>query len=185
MAGLKFRVLLDTKESSEIFRDILIGDEDNFESLYRSILKAFGFSEQQMASFYMSNDEWDKGHEISLFDMSFGDEPDDQKPSVMSTSRIRDFIEEADQKMILVHDFLRMWIFLIELIGYEKDAPAQPMVLLSVGDAPDESSKLPEDDLEFGGEDELYDEEEDEDDYGFNDFEEGYEDYNDFDDYNQ
>ena len=70
MAGLKFRVLLDSNDKNEVFRDILISDNDNFESFYHAILNAYQFSDDQMASFYMSNDMWDKGHEISLFDMS-------------------------------------------------------------------------------------------------------------------
>ena len=40
MAGLKFRVLLDTENNTEIFRDILINDTDNFESLYKAIISS-------------------------------------------------------------------------------------------------------------------------------------------------
>ena len=67
-----------------------------------------------------------------------------------------------------------MWIFLVELIGYTKDNPTNPEVILSVGEAPVESSK--EDDLIFEGEstNEVYDEEEDE--FGFNDFDDGFSD---------
>ena len=36
MAGLKFRVLLDTDNNTEIFRDILINDTDNFEVFYKA-----------------------------------------------------------------------------------------------------------------------------------------------------
>ena len=61
MPGLKFRVLLDSEKKEEIFRDILISDTDNFESLYHAILKSFNFKGDQMASFYVSNDDWDKG----------------------------------------------------------------------------------------------------------------------------
>ena len=70
MAGLKFRVLLDSKDQEKVFRDILISDTDNFESFYKAIISAFRFEGDQMASFYISNDEWDKGHEISLMDLS-------------------------------------------------------------------------------------------------------------------
>ena len=73
MAGLKFRISLDSKDKTQIFRDVLISDSDNFESFYKAILNAYNFTEDQMASFYMSNENWDKGFEISLFDMSFGE----------------------------------------------------------------------------------------------------------------
>ena len=119
MAGLKFRVLLDSENSSEIFRDILIKDTDNFETLYKAIVSSFRFQGDQMASFYVSNDSWDKGSEISLMDLSYDDELTESPTAIMKDALIKDFIEEPDQKFILVYDFMRMWIFLLELIGYE------------------------------------------------------------------
>ena len=181
MAGLKFRVLLDTEKDEEIFRDILISDTDNFESFYMSIIAAFRFQGQEMASFYVSNDAWDKGHEINLMDMSYGDEDVDGLPNVMKDAIIKDFLEEPDQKFILVYDFMRMWIFLIELIGYEKEGPEAPQILLAMGMAPPEDSKPAENEQLFAGE--L--DEPDEDEFGFNDFDDDIsdEDYSSFDDY--
>ncbi len=173
MAGLKFRVLLDTSDSNEIFRDILIADTTDFETFYRAILDAYHFTDDQMASFYMSNDNWDKGHEISIFDMAFGEDPDQIMPSVMKTSILGNYIQESDQKIILVHDFIRMWIFLIELIEVQNEAPESPKVILSVGNAPAESSKTGEEDINFETESEMG-EEDDEDEFGFNDFEDSY-----------
>lgn len=173
MAGLKFRVLLDSKDKNEVFRDILISDQDNFESFYRAILSAYYFSNDQMASFYMSNDNWDKGFEISLFDMSFGEDDSQILPGVMNTSKIGEFIQESDQKIILVHDFLRMWIFLIELIGYQEETPEAVKTVLSVGNAPHEESKPAQDDsLQFETDSEF--DEEDEDEFGFGDYEDEY-----------
>ncbi|MDX2361828.1 MAG: hypothetical protein QNK23_13545 [Crocinitomicaceae bacterium] len=169
MAGLKFRVLLDSKDNQEIFRDILISDGDNFEAFYKAIKNAYQFTEDQMASFYMSNENWDKGFEISLFDMSFGEDSEQILPGVMNTSLLSQYVKEADQKIILVHDFLRMWIFLIELIGYTEETPESPKMILSVGNAPSESSKPAEgDDIQFETESE---EEEEEDEFGFGEFE--------------
>jgi len=167
MPGLKFRVLLDSKNKNEVFRDILISDSDNFESFYKAILSAYDFTEDQMASFYMSNHNWDKGFEISLFDMSFGEDDSQILPGIMKESIVREFIQDPDQKMILVHDFLRMWLFLIELIGIEKEEPDEPKLILSVGDAPKEDSKpMENDDLHFETESELGEDEEDEFDFG-------------------
>ncbi len=185
MAGLKFRVLLDSESKNEVFRDILIDDSDNFESLYRAIISSFGFQGDQMASFYVSNDNWDKGHEISLMDLTYDDDDIDSPAIVMKSAIIKNFLDEPDQKFILVYDFLRMWIFLVELIGYEKIGPDKPEVVLAVGMAPPEDSKLiGENGDEFSSvEDDEFDEEEDE--FGFNDYDDDLsdEDYANFDDY--
>jgi hypothetical protein len=188
MPGLKFRVLLDSEKNEEIFRDILISDTDDFESFYTAIKKSFGFNGIEMASFYVSNDSWDKGHEISLVDLSYGDESVDALPSIMKQAKIKDFLEEPDQKYILVYDFMRMWIFLIELIGFDRSEPETPELLLSMGTAPLEATRLEMNDTLFNGDsvaefDEDEDDDEDDgDDYGFNDFEGGYsdEDYNNY-----
>ena len=37
---------------------------------FKSIIEAFEFRGDQMASFYVSNENWDKGEEISLLDLS-------------------------------------------------------------------------------------------------------------------
>lgn len=183
MGAYKFRVLLDSEVENEVFRDILISDQDDFESFFHAITSAFNFQGDEMASFYMSNDNWDKGHEISLVDINYGDEAIDEKASVMSQAKIIDFIEAADQKIILVYDFMRMWIFLIELIEKVDAKVEKPEVVLSIGMAPPEDSKqanFEEDDMDFGD----FDEEE-EDELGFNDYEDGYseDDYSNFDDY--
>lgn len=185
MSSYKFRVLLDSEQETEIFRDILVNRADNFESFYKAIVSSFRFQGDQMASFYMSNENWDKGHEISLMDMSYGDEMPDEKASVMKTTMISDFLEDPDQKMILVYDFMRMWIFLIELIDIVPQDVTKPEVALSVGMAPPEDSKMAnvEDDEAYGFDDEdEFDDEEDP--YG-NDYEDGYdeEDYKSYDDY--
>ena len=167
MPGLKFRVLLDTKENQEIFRDILVPHDASFEDFYKVILSSFSFTGDQMASFYVSNEDWDKGHEISWMDLSFGDNPEEETPSLMSNTQIHEHIDEKDQKFILVYDFLRMWIFLVELIAYEQETPDEVKLLLSVGDSPAEDSKEISEE-QFEG-DSL-----DKDTFGFDDMEDGF-----------
>ena len=172
MRALKFRVLLDSEKDQEVFRDILIDENENFETFYRTILTSFNFEGQEMGSFYMSNDEWDKGFEIGLMDMRFSDEEEDL-PGVMSQSILKDFMEVSDQKIILVYDFLRMWIFLIELQEtIEKDVIGKPEIAMSMGIAPPEDSKMIQEEA-FGGDD--FDDEGYEDEFG-EDFEDGYND---------
>jgi hypothetical protein len=102
--------------------------------------------------------------------MSYEDDSVDSPSAVMKQAIIKDFISEPDQKFILVYDFIKMWIFLVELIGYERTEPASPEMLLAVGTAPLETSRIEMDDTLFNGDvsedfiDNEFDDEEDEDD---------------------
>lgn len=184
MPGLKFRVLLDSDKNEEVFRDILISDANNFETFYHSIMKSFDFKGDQLASFYVSNEDWDKGHEISFLDMSYDDDSIDSPASVMKNAVLKDFLEEPDQRFILVYDFMKMWIFLIELIGYDRNEPTSPEMLLAIGNTPkEESREALEEDLFLEG-DQLSSEDEEED-LGFDEFDDDYSDddlsgYNEF-----
>ena len=68
----RFRVVLDNDTKEDIFRDIEIRKTDTLEDLHNSITQSFGFDGSEMASFYLSDDEWNQGEEISLFDLSEG-----------------------------------------------------------------------------------------------------------------
>lgn len=177
MSAYKFRVLLDNENDAEIFRDIVIDQKANFESFYRAITQAFEFSNDHMASFYVSNEEWDKGEEISLVDVNF--DPDAEPVGLMTDLSLEDRVRDLDQKFILVHDFMSMWIFLIELQSIVDEKVENPYVALSVGQAPKEESRQQFQDFE---EEYLYDEEEEfdefsDDAYDMDDFDEGFEQY--------
>lgn len=135
MPGLKFRVLLDSKSDKEVFRDIAIDNQENFETFYQTIISAFDLDNNQMASFFVSDDDWNKGEEITLMDMGFDE---GNPPEIMAENLMADFVQTTSQKFILVYDFLNMWIFLIELQDVLKEEVDSPKVLMKVGDVPDE-----------------------------------------------
>jgi hypothetical protein len=91
----------------------------------------------------------------------------------MKDTKVKDHLLDRDQKFILVYDFLKMWIFLIELIGVQEETPDAPQLVLSVGTNPKEDSKELSDDFQMISEsmDDM-----EEDDFGFNDFEDGFSD---------
>ncbi|MEZ4922980.1 MAG: hypothetical protein R2780_07415 [Crocinitomicaceae bacterium] len=183
MSSYKFRVLIDNEDNEEIFRDIIISSNENFEAFYEAIVSAFNFSGQELASFYVSNDEWDKGHEVALMDMELNESLN--APSIMKETIIKDLVTTKDQKFIMVYDFLRMWCFLIELVETINETYEYPEVSLSVGKAPEEDSKEIDFENSFDSEpqmdlgndlDDIFSDDNDED-------EEDYSDYGDFDDY--
>jgi len=145
MPAYKFRILIDTDSSEEIFRDIMISPSNNFEVFYRAIIASFDFIGDQLASFYVSNDNWDKGHEIALMDMGLGN--DLNAPFLMKDTPIATVMRTEGQKLILVYDFLKMWCFLIELVEIVEEDFLEPELYLSIGAAPDEDSK----EIDLGG----------------------------------
>lgn len=160
MNVFKFRVVLDTQD--DVFRDIEVESKQTLEEFYECILTAFEFRGGQMASFYLSNDKWDKGTEFTLLDMS---EKNDNE-NTMAKTVLNDIIEEENQKLILVYDFLRMWCFFVEL---QEEHPSvkgttYPRVVMKFGDAPDEETKEIDDAALFGGSAEIPDFELDEED---------------------
>ncbi len=182
MSAYKFRVLLDSVNDVEIFRDLVIDQKANFETFYRSIMDAFSFNNEQMASFYVSNEDWDKGEEISLVDVNF--DPDSEPVGLMSNLTLEDRVQDIDQKFILVHDFMSMWIFLIELQAFVSENVEKPYVALAIGDAPDENSRQSDSEFDedfLGDEDEFSDDQYDEDDYDSEDFNEGFEQFDEYD----
>lgn len=141
MPGLKFRVLLDSVKEEEIFCDIVVNDDQTFESFYKTILQAFDFSNDQMASFFVSDVEWNKGKEISLMDMAFGPSDLEEAPDQMSDLMIRETIQDPKQRFILVYDFLNMWIFLIELQEILSEDVPESKVVMKVGEIPEQMRK--------------------------------------------
>ena len=133
----RLRVILDNDTEDDIFRDIEINKKDTLVEFHKSIITSFGFSNNEIASFYLSDNQWNQGEEISLF--SF----EDQDNKLMSDVLINDVINNQNNKLIDVYDFLHMWTFLIELIEVAEGIKGidYPNIIFSKGEIP---KKAPE-----------------------------------------
>lgn len=134
-----FRVTLD--HETDVVRDIAIRSDQNFLEFHQIIFKSFDFNGQQMSSFFTSNEEWDKGEEIVLFDMD--QDPLEDRLRTMEDTQLSEMINKRNQKLLYVYDFLKMWVFYLELI--DETIPSKderyPLLTRSIGIAPDEEDK--------------------------------------------
>jgi len=130
----RFRVILDNDTEDDIFRDLEIRETDTLEDLHNIITQSFGFDGTEMASFYISNDTWEQGEEISLFDISDGD-----TARLMSETSLDSVVHEVQTKLIYVYDFLSMWTFYVELaeIVDERKGDDYPNLMFVQGQVPD------------------------------------------------
>ena len=120
-----------------LFRSIEIDEENTLEELHNAITQAFGFEGQEMASFYVSNEEWGQGEEIALFDMSEGGD----SVRVMNETTINDVTNRDQTRLLYVYDFLSMWTFLVELadIAEVDSNQSYPNLMFTHGEIPDEA----------------------------------------------
>ncbi len=130
----RFRVILDNDTEEDIFRDLEIRESDTLEDLHNIITQSFGFDGTEMASFYISDDQWNQGEEISLFDLS-----EDNSARLMNETSIDSVVYEMQPKLIYVYDFLSLWTFYVELaeIVEESNGVDYPNLMFVQGQVPD------------------------------------------------
>ena len=116
MAILKFRIYFE--EDDSIYRDVAIRHTQSFNDLHNAILKGYEFDSKHQATFFRSNDSWQRGREITLekYDRSYK-----VPPLMMSETTIGSEIRDPNQKFIYVYDFNKFWTFRVELINVDKE----------------------------------------------------------------
>ena len=134
MAVLKFRVYFE--EDDSIYRDVAVRHTQSFLQLHQIILKAYEFDSKHQATFFRSNDHWQRGREISLEKY---DKPYKVEPLLMEATPIQSEIRDPNQKFIYVYDFVKNWGFLVELISVSKEEGSKgdyPVIVKTEGIAP-------------------------------------------------
>jgi hypothetical protein len=134
MAILKFRVYFE--EDDSVYRDVAIRHSQHFLQLHHAILKAYEFDNKHKATFFRSNDNWQKGKEITLEKY---DKPYKVEPLLMESTTIGSEIKDPNQKFVYLYDFVKNWSFFIELINVSKEENARleyPAVVRTEGIGP-------------------------------------------------
>ena len=116
MAILKFRIYL--AEDDSVYRDVVIKPAQTFLDLHYAILKAYEFDSKHEATFYRSNEHWQRGREISFVKY---DKPYPAEPLLMGNTSIQSEIRDTNQRFVYIYDFAKKWTFDVELINIAKE----------------------------------------------------------------
>lgn len=133
MAVYRFRVAFEDYDG---FRDIDIRSNQTFEDLHYAIHQAIGYKADYPSSFYVSNDQWHKGEEITLFP---GERRKAEGLRLMGETKLSKFIEDPHQKFYYTFNFDRPLDFQVELtrIMIEEDPKATyPVCVKASGEVP-------------------------------------------------
>ncbi len=131
-----YRIKFISEEVDGFLREIKIDSDANFLDLNAVILKSCGYSDDQMTSFYVCDEDWERGRQITREDTT---DPDceDEDPFLMSATPLADFIDDEGQRFEFVFDpFTERSFFLQvkEVIPGEHLAEAE--IVRSKGEAP-------------------------------------------------
>ncbi len=140
----KFRML--SEENEDFIRDFEIQAVQTFEDFHKIINDSVVLKGNELASFYICDQKWNKQIEITLLDMRDDHKDDDDESEkenletyVMNQAQIKDHINEPHQRLLYEYDFLDPKVFFIELLSVykQKDDDPYPRCSLTRGNLTD------------------------------------------------
>ncbi|MDR1437045.1 MAG: plasmid pRiA4b ORF-3 family protein [Candidatus Symbiothrix sp.] len=135
-----YRFIILSDEADNFRRDITIDSDATFFDLHNAILDSVHYTKDQMASFFICDEDWSKETEITLVEMDSNPEEDSY---VMEKVRLSDLVEDERQRLLYVFEYLTDRSFFMELreiIPGKNQAKAE--VIRSDGDAPQQVSQM-------------------------------------------
>ncbi len=129
----KFRLL--SHEIKDFVRDIEIKGNQTFFDFHKAIQDDLNYDSSQIASFFLTNQLWEKEQEFILFDMS--DVPN-AALIAMDRARLRDYVKDPKQRLIYIFDIFNERGVFIELVDTQEEVRYSdyPAVVFSKGAAP-------------------------------------------------
>lgn len=139
---MTFRIKFISPEVDGFLRELEIDSDATFLDLARAVLASCGYPDDQMTSFFVCNDEWERGEQITREDMGAGSSADEDVFTMDSTP-LTDFIEDEGQNLEFVFDpFSDRTFYMTVKEATPGKHLSEPAVLRAKGDAPRQIEEL-------------------------------------------
>ena len=135
-----FRIVSD--EVDNFRREIKIDADATFLDLKNAICDSVDYDKNQMCSFFICDDNWEKEKEITLEDMGSDSA---QEVYLMDDSILGDFIDDEGQRLMFTSDYMTDRSFFIEMKKLETGRNLiDPVCSMAVGKAPTQMMEFEE-----------------------------------------
>lgn len=135
-----FRLVSD--EVDNFKREIQIDSDATFLDLRNAICDCTGYDKNQMSSFFLCDDGWERDREITLEDMGSDSSED---VYLMEDTPLSDLIEDEGQRLVWVFDYLTDRSFFIEMKNIITGKTLKdPLCTISMGEPPSQVVDLDE-----------------------------------------
>lgn len=134
MALYRFKVTFE--DYDDVTREIDVKSNQTFEDLHRAIHQSTGYNCEFPSSFYISNDQWIKGEEITYLP---NQRRIDRGVVLMDKVKLSNRIDDPHQKFYYTFNFDRPFDFHVELLKIildETPGTVYPAIIKSTGEAP-------------------------------------------------
>ena len=130
------QIYLEYKE--DVIRNIEISSTSNLEELHYAIITAFELEKNELASFYMTNEDFELLQEIPLLSID-----EEENPMLgMNEVIISSILTKQGSQLLYVYDFMKMWRFLITLTEKKEEIISEPKCVKSVGEMPEDAPEI-------------------------------------------
>lgn len=130
-----YRFILVSDEVSAFSREIEIDADSTFLDLRDAILDSVNYTKDELDSFYICTDGWQKGTEVTLEDM--GNTASDEDLWLMEDTELTQLVDEVGQRLIFVFDYMTERAFFLELKEIIPNRHLkEPVCTLRKGNAP-------------------------------------------------
>lgn len=135
-----FRIVSD--EVDNFKREIKIDADATFLDLKNAICESVDYDKNQLSSFFICDDNWEKRQEITLEDM---DTSSDQDVYLMEDTRLSNLIDDEGQKLMFTFDYMTDRSFFMEMKELIPGSNLMdPVCTLALGKAPEQMVDLDE-----------------------------------------
>ncbi len=122
-------------EVENFVKEIAIDDTQTFLDLHNCIQNVLNYDASQMASFFTTDERWNKETEITLFDMA---DSGSELLKVMQETLISEYLFEVGLRMIYVFDFFSERGFFMEVIQVAEGTLEHAKCYRDEGEAPEQ-----------------------------------------------
>lgn len=98
---MKYKIQFRCEEGEHFLRVFECNPEATFLDLHKAILASVKYPDDQMTSFFLCNEQWEKEQEVTLIPMGNSFEYDNM---VMEETKLSDLLTEQGQRLIYIFD---------------------------------------------------------------------------------
>jgi hypothetical protein len=133
---MKYTIRIYLESKNDVTREIEISAENNLLDLHKIITQSCNLNDKELASFHLTNDEFELLKEIPLIPI------EENTKESMEQILIKELLINKDDRLIYIYDYMKMWRFLVELKQVSTLKITIPKCILKSGEMPKQAPDI-------------------------------------------